>query len=111
MESATALLPGEKIGPRAKLGDEERGKNNLPDVAARWVQRGGTERDRLRSAQSFCVPKIEIAAANYDLSISRYKEVVHETTEHRTPGNIIAELKVLEKEIAAGLAELEGMLI
>ena len=44
-----------------------------------------------------------------DLSINRYKEVVHETSEYRPPREIIAELKVLEREIAEGLDELEGM--
>jgi type I restriction enzyme M protein len=104
------LLPAEKIGPRAKLGDNEHAWNNLPDIAGRWQQRSGTERKRPRTAQSFFVPKSEIAAAGYDLSINRYREVVHEATEHRPPKEIIAELKDLEKEIAEGLDELEGML-
>jgi type I restriction enzyme M protein len=73
----TPLLSGEKIGPRAKLGDGEHPRNNLPDIAARWKTRNGAERKRPRTAQSFCVPKAEIVAASYDLSISRYKEVAH----------------------------------
>jgi len=109
-DKRTALLPMEKIGPRAKLGDDEHGKNNLADIAARWTQRAGAERKRPRNAQSFCVLKAEIAATGYDLSINRYKEVVHETSEHRPPKEIIAELKLLEKEIEEGLGELEGML-
>lgn len=109
-DKRTALLPGEKIGPRAKLGDDEHVRNNLPDIAARWRQRHGAEREGPRTAQSFCVPKAEIAAAEYDLSINRYKEVVHEATEHRPPKEIIAELKELEQEIAEGLDELESML-
>jgi type I restriction enzyme M protein len=56
------------------------------------------------------VPKADIAAAGYDLSISRYKEAIHETTAHRPPKEIIAELKALEREIAEGLGELEGIL-
>jgi type I restriction enzyme M protein len=56
------------------------------------------------------VPKAEIAAATYDLSINRYKEVVHEAAAHRPPKEIIAELKALEQEIAEGLDELEEML-
>lgn len=56
------------------------------------------------------MPKEEIAAAGYDLSINRYKEVVHEAVEHRPPQEIIGELKALEKEIAQGLEELEAML-
>jgi type I restriction enzyme M protein len=57
-----ALLPVEKIGPRAKLREEEHAKNNLPDIAARWLRRSGDELKRPRTAQSFCVPKAEIAA-------------------------------------------------
>jgi type I restriction enzyme M protein len=104
------LLPSDKIGPRAKLGDDDHVRNNLPDIAARWALRHGTERKRLRTAQSFCVPKAEIAAAGYDLSINRYKEMVHVTAEHRPPKEIIADLKMLEQEIAEGLDELEEML-
>jgi type I restriction enzyme M protein len=109
-DKRTSLLPAEKIGPRAKLSEDEHTKNNLPDIAARWQQRRGTERERPRTAQSFCVPKAEIAVAGYDLSINRYKEVVHESTAHRPPKEIIAELKALEQEIAKGLDELEQML-
>jgi type I restriction enzyme M protein len=109
-DKRTPLLPSEKLGPRAQLTEAEHDKNNLPDIAARWKERAGAERPRPRTAQSFCVPKAEIAAANYDLSINRYKEVVHEAAEHRPPKEIIAELKALEKEIADGLAELEAML-
>ncbi|ANV98961.1 type I restriction-modification system subunit M [Bradyrhizobium icense] len=105
-----ALLPTEKIGSKARLAEGEHAKNNLPDIAARWTQRHGIEQRRPRTAQSFCVPKAEIAAASYDLSINRYKEVVHETAAHRQPKEVIAELKALEKEIADGLDELEAML-
>jgi type I restriction enzyme M protein len=104
------LLPAEKIGPKAKLDEDEHPKNNLPDIAARWKVRSGAERERPRTAQSFCASKEEIAAAGYDLSINRYKEVVHKAAEHRRPKEIIAELKALEQEIAEGLDELEGML-
>jgi type I restriction enzyme M protein len=104
------LLTPEKTGPQAKLAGGERDKNNLPDIAARWRDRNGSERERPRTAQSFCVPKSEIAAAGYDLAINRYKEMVHETGEYRLPKEIIAELKTLEKEIVEGLAELERML-
>jgi len=109
-DKRNTLLPAEKIGPRAKLEGDEQAKNNLPDIAQRWRDRQNTERKRPRTAQSFCVPKAEIAAAGYDLSINRYKEVVHEAAEHRPPKEIIAELKALEKEIAEGLGQLEAML-
>ena len=106
------LLSDEKLGPtpEAVLTEAEAAKNDLPDLVKRWTGRDGAERQQPRTAQSFCVPKAEIAAAGYDLSINRYKEVVHESAEHRPPKEIIAELKALEEEIAEGLDELEGML-
>ena len=106
------LLPPEKLGPRPAeaLNEAEHDKNNLPDVLRRWAGKDGAERDRPRTAQSFVVPKAEIAGADYDLSINRYKEVEHEAVEHRPPKEIIAELKVLETEISNGLDELEAML-
>lgn len=88
----------------------EASKNNLPDVAARWADRGGGERARVRTEQSFCVPRAEIAAADYDLSLNRYSEVVHAAAEYQAPQEIIAELRALEREIADGLNELEAML-
>ena len=109
-DKRTLLVPEEKQGPWADLTEGEHAKNNLPDVLARWGERDGAEIDRARTEQSFCVPKAEIAAAGYDLSINRYKEVVHEEIDHRPPGEIIAELKAMEREIAEGLAELEAML-
>jgi type I restriction enzyme M protein len=105
-----ALLPGDKIGPKAKFIGDDHTKNNLPDAAKRWNVRSGSERERSRTEQSFCVPKAEIAATGYDLSINRYKEVVHEVAEHRPPREIIAELKAIEQEISEGLDELESML-
>ncbi len=109
-DKRTPLLPEDKLGPTpaAALAEGEHAKNNLPDVLARWEARDA-ERKRARTEQSFLVPKADIAAAGYDLSLNRYKEVVHDEVEHRSPREIIAELKGLEAEIADGLAELEGM--
>ena len=111
-DKRTPLLPDDKLGPvpRTVLGSDEHAKNNLPDVLARWAQRSGSERERPRTAQSFCVPKADIAAQGYDLSLNRYKEVVHEVAEHRAPKEILAELAQLEEEIQRGIKELEGML-
>lgn len=101
-----------KLGPNPvqPLTEAEHTKNNLPDCLARWTQRDGSECDRPRTAQSFCVPKVDIAAQGYDLSINRYKEVVHEVVEHDHPLEILAKLKQLEVEIQADMVELEGML-
>ena len=84
--------------------------NDLPDVLARWNQRTTTERNRARTDQSFCVPKADIVAQCYDLSLNRYKEIVHDDIEHRPPLEIIADIERLEAEIAQGLADLKTML-
>ncbi len=106
------LLSEDKLGvaPATPLTDADHAKNNLPDVLARWQQREGEELQRPRTAQSFCVPKAEIAANGYDLSINRYKEVVHDVVEHLPPKAIMAKLDKLEAEIEAGMKELKGKL-
>jgi type I restriction enzyme M protein len=115
---------------------EEHAKNNLPDILARWrslhplprpyVDEGngsapmplaaedtgnyGGEHARKRTEQSFLVPKADIAAQGYDLSLNRYREVLHEEVAHRPPGEILTSLGNLEAEIQQGIKELEGML-
>ena len=84
--------------------------NDLPDVLTRWQHRTTTERDRERTEQSFCVPKADIVAQDYDLSLNRYKEIVHDDVEHRPPLEIIADIEKLEQEISQGLADLKKML-
>jgi type I restriction enzyme M protein len=84
--------------------------NNLPDILARWHERNGSEAERPKTAQSFRIPKSEIRDQNYDLSLNRYKEVVHAEVAHRPPGEILKALGQLEAEIQQGMKELEGML-
>lgn len=107
-----SLLDGTKLGatPPHALTEAEHTKNNLPDALRRWNQRDDAERKRLRTEQSFSVPKADIATQGYDLSLNRYKEVVHQTVEHESPLAILAKLTILESEIQSGMAELEGML-
>lgn len=111
-DKRTPLIAEEKLGPvpATPLADDEHEKNNLPDVLARWGERAGEERERPRTAQSFLVPKADIAAQGYDLSLNRYKEVVHEEVEHRPPKEILADLWRLEEEIEREMRALEGML-
>src|SRR5262249_33555595 len=99
------LLPDDKLGPTpaAKLTAAEADKNDLPDLALRWAERTGSERDRPRTAQSFCVPMADIVAAGYDLSLNRYKEVEHEDVVHESPATILADLRRIEAEIAEGM--------
>jgi len=103
------LLSPEKLGPSAKITLEEHAKNNLPDIVARWGNRSA-EASRPRTAQSFFVPKTEIATNGYDLSANRYREVEYEEAKTDPPKKILFELNGLEREIQHGLKELEGML-
>ena len=103
------LLADEKLGATPNLGltESEHDKNNLPDVLMRWEQRDDAERARVRTEQSFCVSKTNIARDGaYDLSINRYKESVHAEVDHESPTKIVEELRRLEAEIGAGLEKL-----
>jgi type I restriction enzyme M protein len=111
-DKRTPLLAEDKLGPvpLGALSLEEHQKNNLPDALTRWAARSGSELDRSRADQSFCVPKVAIVAQGYDLSLNRYKEVVTEEVEYRPPLEILADLAKLEREIEGSMAELEAML-
>ena len=84
--------------------------NDLPDVLARWASRATTERDRPRTDTAFVVPKAEIVAKGYELSLNGYKETAHEEVQYRPPLDIIEDIENLEAEIASGVAELKVML-
>lgn len=105
------LVPDDKFGPTpdAALTEAEADKNDLPDVVKRWAARDGAERERPRTAQSFCVPKADIASAGYDLSLNRYKKIEHEDVVHESPAAILADLQRIETEIADGMKRLEEM--
>ena len=83
-------------------------KSDLPDILSRW-QNLEAEAQRKRTDKSFLVPKAEIAANDYDLSINRYKEVEYEAVEYDPPKVILERLARLEEEIAEGRKELEGL--
>ena len=116
-DARSPLVAAEKLGPapRVPLSAQEHELNNLPDVLARWHTMQGTagtlpEQERPRSAQSFCVPKADIAAQGYDLSIRRYKVLAPAHVESRRPHEILAELAGIEAEIFQGMKDLVGML-
>jgi type I restriction enzyme M protein len=107
------LLQEDNLGsrPAVPLSEAEHAKNNLPDIATRWVARNTTERDRPRTSQSFCIPKADIAKDGaYDLSINRYMEATHEDIEHAAPADIIRELQRLERDIVSDLQALEALI-
>ena len=83
--------------------------NDIPDIIARFHDLDG-ESGRKRTEKSFFVLKQEIVDNGYDLSINKYKETEYVPVEYPPTGEILAEIRELEKEIEAGLDELERML-
>ena len=83
--------------------------NDIPDIIERFHNLE-VEKDRARTEKSFMVPLQEIVDNDYDLSINKYKEVVYEKIEYPPTSELIADIKRLNEEIAAGIAELEAML-
>lgn len=94
---------------RTELDRSKHENDNIPDILARWRNRAA-EKNRKRTEQSFLVPKAEIAANGYDLSINRYKEVAYEEVKYDSPQQILRELQTLESEIQREMAELQAML-
>lgn len=83
--------------------------NDIPDIIERFHNLEA-EKERARTEKSFMVPLQEIVDNDYDLSINKYKEVVYEKIEYPPTSELIADIKRLNEEIAAGIAELEAML-
>ena len=111
-DKRTPLLDEDKLGPTpaTPLTGDDHTSNNLPDALARWQQRNTSETERERTDQSFCVPKEDIVANDYDLSINRYKEIVYEEIEYPEPAEILNDLAQLETEIQQGIKDLKAML-
>ena len=84
-------------------------ENDLPDCLARWRARN-PKKDSDRTAKAFFVRVKEIKNANYDLSLSRYKEIVYKEEEYDPPQVILARMNAINDEIASELAELEEIL-
>lgn len=84
-------------------------ENDIPDILARFHNLAG-ETSRARTEQSFFVPKSEIERNNYDLSINRYKEVVHEKIEYDKPDVILTRIDTLIADIAKQTQIIKEML-
>ncbi|MFJ5637748.1 N-6 DNA methylase [Streptomyces goshikiensis] len=71
------LLADDKLGlaPSSVLDLADHTRNNLPDLMRRWRLRQSSERRRVRSDQSFCVTRAEIAAEDYNLTLERFRQI------------------------------------
>src|SRR5262245_59830441 len=84
-------------------------ENDLPAARERWRQKSA-KKDTDRTAKHFMVPVAEIREKSFDLSINRYKEVVHAEAKYDSPKAILSKLRALEAEISSDLTSLERML-
>lgn len=98
------------------------GYGDLQDIIAQYHARNPTN-DTDRTAKCFMVPRAEIEAENYDLSLSRYKEDVFEEVHYDAPSVILnrliqaevgdvheADLTKVQSGIVRELLALKGMI-
>jgi type I restriction enzyme M protein len=101
---------------------KQEGYGDLQDIIAQFHARDAAT-DADRTAKCFNVPRADIEAENYDLSLSRYKEDVFEEVQYDAPSVILdrliqaevgnvdeAELAKLQSGIVRELLELKGMI-
>lgn len=84
-------------------------ENDIPDIIARFHNLEG-ETDRQRTEKSFFVQKEEIIGNDYDLSINKYKKTEYVAVEYPSSQEIMADLRMLEKQISEAMDELEKLL-
>ena len=85
-------------------------ENDIEDIIERFHNLDG-EIDRKRTDKSFFVPKEEIVANDYDLSINKYKKVEYVAMEYPPTSEIMANIEAIEMEIAKEMAELKKLLV
>jgi type I restriction enzyme M protein len=74
--------------------------DEIPDLKNKWAKSKDPSNSTSRTEKSFFVPVDEIQGAKYDLSFSRYQEVIHEELEHRIPNLILEDLAKVESQIS-----------
>ena len=97
---------------RDKIGsaDDWQDLDVLREAWPKWNGGAGKKHFKDRTANTFFVPKSQIEENAFDLSINRYKEIVHQEEKYDSPKVILDRLKKLEAEIASDLEALEAML-
>ncbi len=100
---------------------KQEGHGDLQDIIAKFHARNPAS-DTERTAKCFAVPRAEIEAEGYDLSLSRYKQDVFEEVRYDAPGVILErliraevgdanddDLAKVQSGIVRELLELKGM--
>ncbi len=70
---------------------KQEGNGDLQDIIVKYHARNSAT-DIDRTAKCFMVPRVEIEAESYDLSLSRYKEDVFKEVHYDAPGEILDRL-------------------
>ena len=83
--------------------------NDIPDIIERFNNRD-KEKENTRDMKSFMVPREEIVANDYDLSINKYKKVQYEEVILPPSKEIVAEMIELNKQLGVELDKLNQML-
>lgn len=84
-------------------------ENDITDLIAKFKARDPKKQND-RKSKCFFVPKDEIVANNYDLSVNKYCEVEYVAEEFPPTDGLVAEIEALAKDFAAGLKELKEMM-
>jgi type I restriction enzyme M protein len=86
-------------------------KSDLQDIIKQYHSRSVTLSGvEGRTEKHFFVPKTEIVANDYDLSLSKYKQEVYEEVTYEKPQVIFKKLQDLESNISKGLKELKELM-
>jgi type I restriction enzyme M protein len=83
-------------------------KNDIPEILEKFKNRKKESNDD-RKKKHFFVPVEEIKENNYDLSISKYKEIEYEEVKYDKPEMIKKKILKLEEDIVKGLEELKDI--
>ena len=87
---------------RTQIGD---GQGDIPDIIERFEKRKD-EDNKNRKKKHFFVPIDEIKNNEWDLSISKYKEIEYEDVKYDPPKKIMERIEKLENEI---LSDIKGL--
>jgi type I restriction enzyme M protein len=93
--------------------EEFKGKCDIPNILLDWQtinQKPTTKNFEDRTQKSFLIPKADIVANDYDLSINRYKEIVYDEVVYDKPQTLIAAIKAIDSKRQQAMADLEKML-
>ena len=80
-------------------------QNDLPDLLTAYARHRAGHRDEHPRVTR--VPLADIRRHKYDLSLSRYRTVAHETVVHEKPAALLSQLLSLETSIAQTMRELQ----